>query len=80
MIKSDNMLLITISNEVEGCSMSIKTTETLGTDKVLLTVEPGVYKLEELKDAIKQVEAFNQSKQVTAEGKQDDGSTGYHLP
>lgn len=73
-LKRDNILLVTLANEAEGCTLTIKTTEALGKDKVLISAEDGVYKLEELKAAIKEIETFTKT-----ELKQDDGS-GYHLP
>ena len=78
-LKSDNMLLVTVANEAEGCTLIVKTTEALGKDTVLITTSTGMgtYKIEELKEAISKIESFNQSKEGK---KQDDGSAGYHLP
>jgi hypothetical protein len=56
MIKTD--IAVTIENE-EGITAVLKTVSALGTDKVSIVVDPGVYSISDLEEALKAIKSFN---------------------
>lgn len=52
-------LTVSITNEEEGLTLTIKTVSALGKDKVAVSGDPGVHSIEELKEALKAIEGFN---------------------
>lgn len=51
-------LTITITNEQEGITLTLKTVSALGPGKVSIMADPGVYDSKELEDALNAVKEF----------------------
>lgn len=52
-------LTITITNENEGLTCTIKTASLVGKDTVSIVSDPGIYNLEELIKALEIIKEFN---------------------
>lgn len=51
-------LSVTITNEAEGTTLTLKTVSALGEDKVSIQGDPGVYEKEDLKKGLEEIEKF----------------------
>jgi len=52
-------LTVTVTNESEGITLTLKTVSALGPGKVSIVADPGVYDHQELKDALAAIVDFN---------------------
>lgn len=52
-------LTVTITNEAEGITLTVKTVSRLGGTTVAVSGDPGTYDIKEIKEALAQIEKFD---------------------
>jgi hypothetical protein len=67
MIVVDKLLVLSVSDEVHGCTLTLKASTAVKPGKIIIKAEDGVYDIEELKEAIKQIEAFKKEQEQAKE-------------
>jgi hypothetical protein len=81
-LKKDDVLVVNVENEAAGCKLTLTATTAISPDLVVIKAEDGVYKLEELKEAVKQAEQFSLIQKAISEqrAREKEGIDGIHIP